>query len=146
MFRDLWTTCSRLAVGTLLLILAGCGRSEPNAQAAGATDNPSPIVAKGAALFKTNCAVCHGDGGKGDGMAAAGLAVKPRDLTSEPYRYVDVAGADSEMNAIIAYLKTGRVENGMPPFAHLPQADLEAIAQFVLSMRPKTDAAAPEGG
>ena len=35
----------------------------------------------GRALYAENCAVCHGDGGRGDGPAAAGLTPPPTDLT-----------------------------------------------------------------
>jgi mono/diheme cytochrome c family protein len=35
----------------------------------------------GSAVFKTYCAVCHGNGGKGDGQLADALRVKPADLT-----------------------------------------------------------------
>ena len=33
-------------------------------------------------LYTTYCTPCHGDKGKGDGVAAAGLSVKPADHTS----------------------------------------------------------------
>jgi mono/diheme cytochrome c family protein len=35
----------------------------------------------GAALFASHCAVCHGEGGMGDGDMAGMLTVKPPDLT-----------------------------------------------------------------
>jgi mono/diheme cytochrome c family protein len=34
-------------------------------------------IAAGKKIFATNCATCHGDKGKGDGVAAAGLTPKP---------------------------------------------------------------------
>lgn len=34
-------------------------------------------------LYTTYCAPCHGDKGKGDGVAASGLAKKPADHTSD---------------------------------------------------------------
>ena len=34
----------------------------------------------GAALYRDNCATCHGTAGAGDGPMAAGLPVPPRDL------------------------------------------------------------------
>jgi mono/diheme cytochrome c family protein len=43
------------------------------------TDMPGP--AEGRAFFAENCVSCHGDSGKGDGPAVAGLARKPTDLT-----------------------------------------------------------------
>lgn len=102
----------------------------------GATASAASVAA-GAALFKTNCTVCHGDSGKGDGVGAAGLAVKPRDLTSERYKFVPIATSDSETAALEAYLKVGRVESGMPPFAHLKPEELESLALFVESVRPE---------
>lgn len=47
---------------------------------------PNPIsasdesVASGEEVFATNCALCHGETGEGDGPAAAALAVPPADL------------------------------------------------------------------
>ena len=38
-------------------------------------------IAHGQALFMQNCVSCHGPGGEGNGPAAAGLHIKPSDLT-----------------------------------------------------------------
>ncbi|MCB1069586.1 MAG: c-type cytochrome [Verrucomicrobia bacterium] len=40
---------------------------------------------KGAATFKLYCAACHGETGHGDGLAAAALNPKPRNLTDKAY-------------------------------------------------------------
>lgn len=37
-------------------------------------------LAAGAALYATNCAICHGETGEGDGPAAAGLEMAPSDM------------------------------------------------------------------
>ena len=39
--------------------------------------NPSAAVAEGKKLYLTYCSACHGNSGKGDGMAAAALNPKP---------------------------------------------------------------------
>jgi hypothetical protein len=45
-------------------------------------ETPQPaMVELGKSEFTALCAPCHGEGGKGDGPAAAGLAHKPADLT-----------------------------------------------------------------
>lgn len=44
--------------------------------------NPQATKA-GAAIFAQQCVICHGEKGKGDGLAASGLDPKPANLTSE---------------------------------------------------------------
>jgi mono/diheme cytochrome c family protein len=39
-------------------------------------------VAEGKSLYTSYCAACHGDQGKGDGVAARSLPVKPADHTN----------------------------------------------------------------
>ncbi|MFI5149270.1 MAG: c-type cytochrome [Bacteroidia bacterium] len=38
-------------------------------------------IAAGKKIFNTNCATCHGEKGKGDGVASAGLTPKPANFT-----------------------------------------------------------------
>lgn len=58
------------------------GHTVPNEAAA----VPNPIsasdesMASGGEIFATNCALCHGETGEGDGPAASALAVPPADL------------------------------------------------------------------
>ncbi|MFA5539316.1 MAG: cytochrome c [Gemmobacter sp.] len=42
---------------------------------------PEVRVETGRALYGDYCAACHGDSGRGDGIAAPGLSVPPSDLT-----------------------------------------------------------------
>ena len=61
------------------------------ATAASAQDQPKPVIknvpavstsaSSGPEMFKTYCAACHGQAGKGDGPAAQALKVPPTDLT-----------------------------------------------------------------
>ena len=57
-------------LGFVLLTALGEG------SAAGAQDR-----VEGGKLYASYCATCHGDKGKGDGVAAGALPVKPRDHT-----------------------------------------------------------------
>ena len=83
-----------LAMLLSVLVLAACGgggeSSSPDenatplpipAEYAGVT-NPlgADAAAAGAEVFRTNCEVCHGPQGHGDGPAGQSLDPKPRDL------------------------------------------------------------------
>ena len=46
------------------------------------TEFAATSIVQGAALFPTDCAMCHGADGRGDGPAAKGLSVPPADLTA----------------------------------------------------------------
>ena len=83
-----------LAFGALLvgaLALSACDKGSPEGQAdeqpqAAAAPAAAPAVAKNPAseakkVFKSNCVVCHGDSGAGDGPGAAALDPKPRDFS-----------------------------------------------------------------
>jgi mono/diheme cytochrome c family protein len=90
-------------------------------------------VTKGKGLFEKNCASCHGAGGKGDGVAAASLNPKPRDLTDKTY----MAGLKDEH--IINTIKKGGAAVGksplMPPFgAALKDPDIQDVVAFLRSL------------
>jgi mono/diheme cytochrome c family protein len=79
----------------VLLLLVACG-GQPEEVSSAAVDVPddaasvaNPVafsndsVVAGAQLFAKNCAVCHGDGGEGDGPGSAGLDPAPANLRLE---------------------------------------------------------------
>ena len=90
-------------------------------------------VTKGKGLFDRICASCHGAGGKGDGVAAASLNPKPRDLTDKTY----MAGLKDEQ--LIDAIKKGGGAVGksplMPPFgASLKDQDVQDVVAFIRSL------------
>ncbi|MBZ0234804.1 MAG: c-type cytochrome, partial [Deltaproteobacteria bacterium] len=65
--------------------------------------------------FKTQCAVCHGESGKGDGVGAASLEPKPRNYTDKEWQ------ASTDDARIKKVILEGGAANGlnaaMPPYA-----------------------------
>ena len=73
--------------------------------------------ARGEPLFLQNCAFCHGP--KARGATGPGL------ITSD-----EVLG-DDHGERLVAFLKKGRPQKGMPAFATLTDAQLKDIAEFM---------------
>ena len=91
---------------------------------------PNPaVVQQGAALFSAQCAPCHGETGRGDGPAAAGLDGPPADLTAA---HVD----DHTDGDIFWWLTYGMAGTAMPGFEHaLSDTERWQLIRFVRSLR-----------
>ena len=86
-----------VVLGTVLVVeLSGQNESQVSAQylfSWSQFESPAPppasraMVATGENLYLLNCAVCHGDAGRGDGWRAAFLYPKPRNFTRGIYRF-----------------------------------------------------------
>jgi mono/diheme cytochrome c family protein len=84
---------------------------------------------RGKALAATNCAPCHGPGGKGDGPGAAALPKKPADWTAK-----NVQGeADGSL-----FVKISDGTPPMPPWASLPEKDRWDLVNYIKSLGKKT--------
>ena len=71
----------------------------------------------GAAIFQQQCAVCHGEQGRGDGPAAKGLNPKPANFLDREHSAIYGPG---EKFWIIGH---GSGETGMPAFPNLSLMD-----------------------
>lgn len=84
------------------------------------------LIDKGANLYKSNCASCHGDNGMGDGLSAAALAVKPRNFHSaEGWKN------GRKVSNIYKTLQDGILLSGMPAFNYTPAEDRFAIIHYI---------------
>ena len=80
----------------LASLLAGCAKKpSPSEQGAPTTAAPAAVAAAPVALspateartlYRSRCAPCHGESGKGDGVGAAALNPKPRDYTDATWQ------------------------------------------------------------
>lgn len=86
-------------------------------------------VAKyGESFFKTNCAMCHGEKGLGDGPAGAALQPKPRNLVEGQWKQ----GGDSI--ALYNTITNGIAGTSMAAFGHFKAADRWALVQYIRSI------------
>ena len=93
------------------------------------------LVAKGKASYDINCASCHGAKGLGDGVAAAALAKKPRNLIKGTFE------KGTKPDQIFATLGTGIPGTPMIGYAHLSEEERWALTYYVLELRGAKKAA-----
>ena len=98
-----------LAIGSIPLWPA-IERAYPTSYYASAEPYAVASVTRGAAIYAENCALCHGATGRGDGPAAAGLPLRPADLT-EPHLFAHSPGD------LFWWISHGRADGVMPGFA-----------------------------
>lgn len=118
---------SRSVIALLSLIIMF---SLPYAAYAGKNDKEAKI---GKELYKTYCAVCHGDKGKGDGINSREMDPAPRDFADtgkekymmkrtqqEIYQAIDVGGREIDKSSL------------MPPFGKtLSQKEMWSIVAYI---------------
>ena len=88
-------------------------------------------VARGQAIYASQCASCHGANGRGDGPSASALPSRPADQTN--YRVMDA------MNDLTLARRIQAGGLGMPSFPQLRGDDLVALVGYVRRLsRPAT--------
>ena len=99
----------------------------------------APSLARGKAVYQGECMSCHGDLGRGDGPAAAGLDPAPANLAD--------AGALRDASPLDFYRRVtiGVVGTGMPAFEHRLSPDERwAVAAYATLLRlPKPAGTVP---
>ncbi len=83
----------------------------------------------GKKLYVKNCVVCHGDKGRGDGIAAAGLNPKPADHSSEKIQ--------KQSDGVI-YWKIANGRSPMPGYSALTPEQRWGLVNYVRTLKAKT--------
>lgn len=86
------------------------------------------MVAYGKKFYSTNCAMCHGNEGKGDGAAGAALNPKPRNLVEGKWTQGEGAIAHYKV------LQNGIKGSSMAAYSHFKPADRWAVIHFIDSI------------
>lgn len=95
---------------------------------------PRVEVPRGQALYEKNCTVCHGLEGDGKGKAAYLLQPKPRKFRAGKFRLVNSKNLQPTRQNVVRVITEGMPGTPMPPWGHLPDADREALADYVLKL------------
>jgi len=108
----------------------------PALEVAGSAPDREATARRGAVIFMQDCSGCHGDHGRGDGVAGRALLPRPADLTAARF--------SSEF--LRQTLWNGVHGAAMPSWRSLPLPDLSALTACVQSFHPITNSspAAPE--
>lgn len=88
------------------------------------------MLKNGQALFKANCTACHGEQGKGDGLAAAALNPKPRNFQAKD-NWINGQNFSGLYKTLEEGINGGK--SGMNAFSHLSAKDRVALINHVRS-------------
>ena len=124
------------AVVTGAALVVGVGLSAASAQGpwvappeAKSVKNPVKGIGNAKKTAETNCVMCHGASGKGDGPAAAALPPpKPADWTSDKL-------AKETDGEIFWKITNGR--GAMPPWKHLPEKERWEVVNYIRTLHKK---------
>jgi mono/diheme cytochrome c family protein len=103
--------------------------SAAKAAPAAAAEVTPAVLEKGRAIYKANCAPCHGESGRGDGPGAGVMKPPPRDHTDRAYMSTLT---DEELAKVI---QMGGGIKGKPLMPGNPQIRGEALAALVAYTR-----------
>jgi len=104
-------------------------RASPSDPAANQTE--SPLIARGRELFGRQCVICHGEQGDGAGQFAYLMNPRPRNLKQGKFKLASTQNQVPSDEDLLRTLKRGMPGSAMPPWAHLPPADLKALVAYV---------------
>ena len=91
--------------------------------------NTWPSIANGQKLYVNNCSACHGESGKGDGIASVGLNPMPTNFTE-----LEGMGSKSPLQAYHT-IKFGVEGTAMTPFVNLADSELWDLAFFIHTLK-----------
>lgn len=94
----------------------------------------SPKATRAQILFEKHCAVCHGVIGDGQGEAAYLLQPKPRNFRAGKFRLVSSENLQPTREDLFRTISNGMPGTPMPSWAHLPEQDRWALADYALQL------------
>ncbi len=101
--------------------------------------NADEMIATGKKVYTESCAVCHGLSGKGDGIVAGNLEVKPRNFTDGKFKVRSTRSGQVPLDEdLYRTLSRGMGhDNAMPTWSHLPPQSRHAVIAYIKTFSPK---------
>lgn len=90
-----------------------------------------PLVARGQALFAKHCVICHGETGDGLGKFAYLMNPRPRNFKLGKFKLTTTQNLIPSDQDLLRTIVRGMPGSAMPPWGHLPSADLNALVAYV---------------
>jgi cytochrome c oxidase cbb3-type subunit 2 len=95
------------------------------------------VPGRGAELYATYCAGCHGDAGDGRGPAADMLIVKPRDFTKGVFKFRSTPTGELPTDAdLYRTITNGAYGTSMPAWPLLTEVERHAVIEFIKGFYP----------
>ena len=104
-------------------------KSEAGARAPNAASDA--LLVRGQELFSKQCAICHGEAGDGQGKFAYLMNPRPRNFQQGDFKLATTRNQIPTEGDLLRTISQGMPGSAMPPWGHLPQNDLLALAHFV---------------
>ena len=122
-----------IAAALMIILTASVAAAQEWKAPAGAKAMKNPVakaagIKDGKPLYNTNCVLCHGSAGKGDGPAASALNPKPKSLADEAVQ----AQGDGEL-----FWKISEGRGAMPAWKQLPQNERWSLVHYLRSLAGK---------
>jgi mono/diheme cytochrome c family protein len=88
-------------------------------------------LTRGQVLFAKQCVVCHGETGDGSGKFAYLMNPRPRNLKLGKLKLSTTQNQIPSDDDLLRTISRGMPGSAMPPWGHLPLADLRALVAYV---------------
>ncbi|MBI4575949.1 MAG: c-type cytochrome [Planctomycetes bacterium] len=120
-----------VAASLVVVSLAGCPADSATGRSLRHAPSDPATLARGQEVYSSQCALCHGAEGRGDGEFAFLLDPRPRDLTAARFRIASTANRVPTDADLFDTITRGMPGSAMPPWGHLPEADRWALVAHV---------------
>ncbi|MFO0972107.1 MAG: c-type cytochrome [Phycisphaerae bacterium] len=130
-----WTLAALARAPDLPAVQAHAVRPAASAPVADPQAGHAALLARGQALFARQCVICHGERGDGGGAFAYLMNPRPRNFLRGKFKLTTTQNQVPSDDDLMRTLVRGMPGSAMPPWGHLPIADLRALVAHIRALR-----------